>query len=311
MRRRLVIFLFKLKSVYECSECDWIADVCSSDLIKEYGHDFDLIIASEVFGFHTLTAAVYSPCNTIVWHELVKHQKKFFSIPSKIWHNVVVSLFYKKIRLVIPRSDASYNFISKYLKQVSKVSVDHGINISNFKTATNKKRQFISIAQLIKRKNIDSIIRKFHSFVSNPLYSDFQLLLAGRGDEEPKLQKLVENLKLENNVHFLGFLTHTELNEYVSESYASLIDTYNDLNMVSIPEAIVSGTPIITNLVPALAEFINVEGLGIAKQGWGISDMEEIVQNDNYHNNCLKWRDKLSTEQAAEKLVSLFLSANH
>lgn len=274
--------------------------------IKNHYINYDMILASEIFALHTLAAVIYSPNLTVVWQELTKHQKAMFSIPSKCWHKFILPCFFTKTKIVIPRSSDANSFISKYMSQVSLINVDHGINIEKFKPTFQKKRQFISIAQLIKRKNIDKIILKFYDFIQNPLYSDFKLLLAGRGDEEDTLRKLVKSKNLEQNVVFLGFLSHQELNNYVSQSYASLIDTINDLNMVSIPEAIASGTPVITNLVPALAQFVNEEKVGISKENWGIFDLEEIVSNDIYRLNCINVRAKLSSEYASNQIVKIF-----
>lgn len=96
-------------------------------------------------------------------------------------------------------------------------------------------------------------------------YEDIKLLIAGRGEEEANLKKLVTKLKLTKSVRFLGFLPHQTLNKYIRESLCFLINTRKDLNMVSIPEAIVSGTPILTNTQPASAGYIQANKLGIAR----------------------------------------------
>lgn len=45
--------------------------------------------------------------------------------------------------------------------------------------------------------------------------------------------------------------------------------------MVSIPEAIVSGTPILTNTQPASVEYIRANGLGIVKDNWDEYDLKK------------------------------------
>ncbi|MCG4770237.1 MULTISPECIES: glycosyltransferase family 4 protein [Bacteroides] len=279
--------------------------------LKKNASQFDMILSSEIFGFHSLFAAIVAPSKTIIWHELVAHQKKWFTVPSRLWHSVIVPLFFRHIRIVIGRSDNAITFISQYIPKdkISKVPIDHGINIHKFQLSDYKARQFITIGQLIYRKNINSIIYKFHRFISQKEYSDFILLIAGRGPLKNELQKLVSDLDINKNVVFLGFLSHEQLNKYLSESYASLIDTRNDLNMVSIPEAIVSGTPILTNTIPALANYINKNKLGIAKEQWDHKDLEQIVKDNTYKNNCLKIRNTLSTENVANKIIKIFIES--
>ena len=88
---------------------------------------------------------------------------------------------------------------------------------------------------------------------------------------------------------------------------AFLVNTRKDLNMVSIPEAIVSGTPILTNLQPASADFVIKYKLGIAKQEWDENDIKEIVDNNTeYVKNCVEYRYKLSSEYAAQDFINIY-----
>lgn len=275
--------------------------------LKKHSSGFDMILSSEVFAFHSLFAALIAPGKTLIWHELVAHQRKMKTIPSRIWHSVVVPIFFRKTRIVVGRSEKAVSFVSKFMSNVSETYVDHGISLSKFRLSASKKRQFISTGQLIPRKQIGTIVEVFNQFLQLPGYGDFQLLLAGRGFLENELRQQVKDLGIEDRVIFCGFLAHEALSLHLSESYASLINTNNDLNMVSIPEAIVSGTPVICNKVPALAEFINKHQLGIAKNEWGATELVSVVENQAYRDNCVLMRDHLSTTNAAAKLVEIFL----
>ena len=55
---------------------------------------------------------------------------------------------------------------SKYCNNVSKEYIDHGVNLEEFNLTTDKrKKQFVVLSQLIKRKRIDGIIDVFADFV--------------------------------------------------------------------------------------------------------------------------------------------------
>lgn len=274
--------------------------------IKHHSKCYDMILSSETFSFNSLFAALFVPQNTVIWQELNLHQHKFFTIPSRIWHNITIPLFFRKIRVVIPRSESAFTFISRYMENVCDKKVDHGINIEKFKVSGCKKRQFISVARLIDQKNIDVIIKRFYEFIQDVNYQDFKLLIAGKGPMERELHNLVTELDINQNVEFIGFMDHNKLNHFISESYASLVNTSRDLNMVSIPESIVSGTPVITNMVPALANYINENKLGIAKDDWGRQEMSKIIEDNEFENNCILFREKLSTKQAAKTIIDIF-----
>ena len=277
--------------------------------IKQNHKNYDLVISSEVFQLQSLFAARICPNKTIIWQELTEHQNKFHQIPSKIWHNIIAKLYMKNVLVVVPRSQQAYNFISQYMPSVSRTIIDHGINVDKFKFSTNKKRQIISSSQLIHRKNVDGIIEIFNKFHQLNGYEDIKLIIAGRGEEEHNLKKLVKDLKLQDSIEFVGFLSQTELNEYIRHSYAFLVNTRKDLNMVSIPESIVSGTPILTNRQPASAYYIEKYNLGIVKDNWNENDIKDIIDNNKkYVDNCINYRSKLTSINTAQQFIDIFKS---
>jgi 1,2-diacylglycerol 3-alpha-glucosyltransferase len=274
--------------------------------LRKEGKQFDLIISSEVFTTASLFSVLFCNKNTLIWQELNVHNRMFHQIPSKLWYNIIGKLFFRNT-LIIPRSESAGNFISRFCNNVSPIPVDHGVNLKKYIFSDKKENQFIVAAQLIKRKNVDYIIHQFAGFVETHPHKNYQLAIAGRGTEEENLKKLVQKLSLENSVHFLGFLNHRELNEQIARSIAFLIATKKDLNMVSIPESIVSGTPILSNTVPALSLYIIKNRLGICKDNWGINELESMITNqEEFVRNCISKRTDLSSEYAALKMIGLF-----
>lgn len=272
--------------------------------LRKNRQQFDIIISSEVFSFPSLFAAILCPEKTIVWQELAVHQKKMKSIPSYFWHNVIAKLCFRKT-LVVARSERAKSFISKYLHHVAGDIVEHGINPHKFQPAQKKKRQFIVVSQLIPRKNVSSIIDKFSRFAIDG-YADFKLIIVGRGELENQLKDRVKELQIDKNVIFTGFKPHSELSCLLAESMAMLADTKQDLNMVSIPESIVSGTPVVSNCVPYSSLMLSEHQLGLAKD-WNEYDLKTIADNnDFYTRNCMNYRDRLTTVHAAETMIRIY-----
>ena len=267
--------------------------------------NFDLIISSEIFSFSSLFAAMIAPRRTIVWHELAVHIRKMRGVPSYFWYNIVAKLFFRKVR-VVARSENAKNFAEKYVRCVSDLTVEHGINLNKFQYSSQKKKQFIVVGQLVPRKNISSILEKFKRFIMNKQFIDYKLIIVGRGELEEELKGQAVMLDIIENVEFAGFKTHEELNHIISESQALLIDTRQDNNMVSIPESIVSGTPVVTNFVPTNAYTIEKHKLGIVAN-WTEKDLEEMVKNNSYFvDNCISFRENLSNVNTAKSLINDF-----
>jgi 1,2-diacylglycerol 3-alpha-glucosyltransferase len=113
-------------------------------------------------------------------------------------------------------------------------------------------------------------------------------------------------LSIGHHVVFHGFLPHKQLAEPLRRSLALLVDTSNDLNMVTIAEAITSGTPVVTNTVPSTASFIASHGLGIVRDDWDENDLIEVINNyDKLHAACKREGKELTNVACARKMIEI------
>ena len=81
--------------------------------------------------------------------------------------------------------------------------------------------------------------------------------------------------------------------------------------MVSIPEAVVSGTPVLMNSVPASSSYVQANELGIVKDDWGVPELTRIINdNERYVANCIRFREKLSNAHMAQMLIDVFNSSS-
>ena len=262
---------------------------------------FDLVISSEVFSLNSLMLSLFSRDNLYVWHELAKHNNIYNQIPSKVWYNTVAREAFRGIP-VIARSAEAREFISRFCNNVSKPVIDHGVNLEKFKAKTEKEDYFIVCSQLIERKQIDKIIDKYYAFSKS--HPNYKLYIFGEGECEEALKAQTEKLNLKNNVIFFGKVSHEMLKGYLSKAKALLVYTKKDNNMVSIVEAIACATPVITTSVPYNASYIKKNGLGIVNDSWDENDLEEIVNDKKYIENCLSYRERISTEGKVDDFIS-------
>lgn len=274
--------------------------------LKANIQNFDMVVSSEAFSLATLLAASICGDKMVVWQEMAFHQNLFHKLPSKIWHNVAVRFFMNKA-LFVPRSLPAEKFISQYATNVSKEIVDHGANGDLLYPEEAADDAFIVVSQLVPRKNVGSIIRKFASLVNDSAYSHYRLDIIGEGTDAEMLKALAKELGIDDRVIFHGFMRHSDMAAMLRRAKAMLIDTHKDLNMVSIPESLISGTPIVTNMNTTTAQYIRRMNLGIARDGWDASDLKEIISNyDRYHKACLDVRDNLTNVGCARKMVTLY-----
>lgn len=266
-------------------------------------NDFDEIISGEVFSISSLVVSVFFKKKTIIWHELAKHNNILKKMPSKFWYNVIAKVFFHDTRIVA-RSENARIFISKYCNNVSSQYIDHGVDLDKFVFSKNKMKQFVVVSQLIKRKHIDGIITSFIKFSDD--YKDFKLIIIGSGEEEKNLKSLVKNGK-QNNIVFMGQLSHSKIIPILSKSYALVVNTEKDNSMLSIVEAIACGTPIITTDVPYNCDYIKKNNLGFVTKSLNKNDFINISENISlYVENCKKYRGKVSNEYHVKQFIEEF-----
>lgn len=275
-----------------------------SKYIKKNESNIDLIICSEVFSINTLNAVLTNKSKVIVWHELAKHNAMMKKLPSKIWYNIVARFLMRNVK-VVARSEEAKSFIKKYCRDTDSKIIEHGVNLDKFIYSTDKKDYFVVCSQLIERKRIDGILLKFGEYLKISGNSS-ELIIIGDGELKSSLEQLSRGLGLEEKIIFKGKLNHEELLPYLAHAKALLVNTIKDNSMISIVESIAVGTPVVTTEIPLNASYIKKYKLGIATE-WDQQDLMKIV-NDNevYVNNCLKYREKLSTVSKVDDFMNCF-----
>lgn len=282
-----------------------------SHLFKYLLHNkdkIDLVISSEVFSLNSLIASLcINKKKLIIWQELAAHNNKFFKLPSLFWYNLVARVFFKDV-LIVPRSERAYFFTKKYINHVSKEIVRNGVAVEKFTINTKKEEYVISVSQLIARKNIRSIIKKFYDFIkSSKQFSNYKLFVVGEGEELNNLVYFVNSLGINNSVVFCGQMNHNDLNNILGKAKCFLIDTLKDLAIMIVAESVATATPILSNTVIDNSLSINNYNIGIAKDEWTYLDLITIIDNNSkYIENCIKYRDKLSFDYYAKLMLSIF-----
>lgn len=291
---------YRLQSVLPIS-LPWIPEL--SRYLDVHGDEFDLIVSSETFSLCTLTAYRKVKDKLICWHELAVHQRALGGFPSRFWYKIVLPLFMPGLRIVA-RSEQAKSFISQYARNVSDTVVSHGVDLSKYQHLTEKDNSFLVCSRLVSNKRVDRTIAVFARYVKR--FDKAAILrIAGVGDEEFNLRKLTSDLGLDSNVEFLGQLHHEKLFPLMSAAWALLVNTERDNSLISVIESIASGTPVLTTDVPLNARNIKSYGLGIVDNGWDEDDLRIIVNRQaDYRNNCLIYRERISTKATALGLIS-------
>jgi len=101
----------------------------------------------------------------------------------------------------------------------------------NFLTDTNEKKfsveikRIIYVGALIKRKNPTSLIYALDKVYPN---KNFSLTFIGQGSEKKRMKKIIRELKLISNIHFLGHISREEVSKEIEASESFIMISENE-----------------------------------------------------------------------------------
>ena len=111
-------------------------------------------------------------------------------------------IFYRYANGIITNSHKSKKSLQRIVKKKIELIFNPYLkSLYNFKFKKRKKN-ILSVGRLCKQKNQVIAIKAFKIFLKS--FPDYKLILVGHGNDYSKLKKLVSNLGIESNVHFLG-----------------------------------------------------------------------------------------------------------
>lgn len=302
---KTIFFSSLMPKIFKPSVFPW--PIGLRKFLKKKGNEFDLIISSEVFSISSLLAVNAFPKKTIVWHELALMQRLMHKIPAKTWYNIITPLFMKKAR-VVARSIEAREFIRSFVKYLDEETVGHGCDGEIFHPMENMpvRDSFVMVSSLIQRKRPLLILDSFLEFISRQGFEHYHLDVIGDGELLPEMKKRVKDCGKESNVTFHGFLTHATYPQIAGTAKGLLINTLQDNSMVSIPESIALGTPVLLNSVPLLAKEVEERRLGMCRDDWGADALEEMAKRyDEFHKGCIHWRNEYTAKGCCSKILDI------
>lgn len=106
---------------------------------------------------------------------------------------------------------------------------------------------FVYLGRLERYKNIDCIIRSFARVRDR--HPQAKLMILGKGNDQPRLRKLVERLQV-GGVVFRGYVTDVQKSELLHRAWLLLASSSKEGWGICVIEANAAGTPVIASDVP-------------------------------------------------------------
>lgn len=228
-----------------------------------------------------------------------------------------IKLVWKRAAFVIANSEGLKNLALQTNKRQTIDVIYNGIDSDHFipNPKARPEDKFIitlGASRVTKRKGIQYLIEAVNLLVKK--YPQTFLKILGDGDDKERLEKMVEELRLENYVQFLGRIPREETAPYYQEASVFVLPSLNEGMSNALLEALASGLPIIATDTGGSKELVvDCENGFIVKMksGEDIAEKLERLINDGalrekFGEASRKRAEEMSWKNAAEKYVELY-----
>ncbi len=169
------------------------------------------------------------------------------------------------------------------------------------------KFNFLYLGRWEKSKGLEELIRAFH-LVQKKLPA-VNLYLLGWGDYESKMKRLVENLRLEGEVKFVGKVSTDSVAHYLKQADCVVIPSKGDSIPLVFSEALQMGTPLIVTDIGDLGYLVRRYELGkVVKpgeiEGLGRAMVEFVTEDKDYSKNIPEALKLLDIENAVNDYLN-------
>ncbi len=119
---------------------------------------------------------------------------------------------------------------------------------------------FLYIGRLRRYKGVEFAIRALA--IARGRRPEVRLLIAGRGDDQPRLEQLVHKLRQEEAIRFLGFVSETDKLGLLRQAWANIFPSVKEGWGITNVEAAACGTPSLASDSPGLRDSVRHDETG-------------------------------------------------
>lgn len=196
-------------------------------------------------------------------------------------------------------------------KEIETVPIGIDLQEINQIQPSKDKSDVIFAGRLIKDKNVDLLIKSIG--VTKDYLPNINCLIIGNGSEKKSLQRLVEDLDLNENIRFMNFFTeHKDLISYMKSSKLFVLPSTREGFGIVVLEANACGIPVIVVKGPMNAACDLIEdGVNGFTSDFSEEDMarkiiDSIRRKEEMRGGCLEMTNKFEWNKIIIKLEKYY-----
>ena len=186
----------------------------------------------------------------------------------------IKKVYDKKISYIITPSEFYKQKLIEDGIKGNKIGAIHNfIDVREYNLQIEDEGYGLYVGRLSKEKGILNLIEAFSSLQNKKLY------IAGDGPEKEKIEKIIKDRHLEENIKLLGYLNQNQVKEYIRKSRFVVVPSIWYENCpYSVLETLAIGKPVIGANIAGIPELVQDKVNGLTYQYDDIRELEEKMK---------------------------------
>lgn len=226
--------------------------------------------------------------------------------------------------VTMPTEQAIRNLLKKHELGIPIAAVSNGVDLSNFKpgkpAADVYKKYDISldapivlyVGRIDPEKQVGTVISAFKK--ARKFTPKAKLVLAGDGVDKPRLEKLVKDLELEDDVKFLGRVMPPDLYELYKAGTVFATASEIETQGIVLIEAAASGLPLIAVDKGAVSEVCITDENGFLCEPGNVEEISKAMVKiltdkalrEKFSKNSIKIASEHDFERTLDKFINIY-----
>jgi glycosyltransferase involved in cell wall biosynthesis len=226
----------------------------------------------------------------------------------------LVNFIYKRTPFAVVSESTLDEFIERGFDRRYFSIVMNAIEQEHFPMAVGTKYDFpcvVYFGRLKKYKSVDHLVQAFARIHTK--FPDAQLHFIGRGDFQPELERLSEELGIKDKTVFHGFVSEEEKVELLSKSHVTVNTSMKEGWGITNIESNGAGTPVISANVPGLRDSVKEGQSGLLYEYGNIEQLAEQIERvlseeellQKLSQGSVEWAKEFSWDKSAEKMIEV------
>ena len=154
--------------------------------------------------------------------------------------------------------------------------INHPIHFNSEEVSFASKDYILFIGRLEKQKGVSELLDAFK--MATQSQSGLKLKIAGLGSLEQSLKNKVQELGINENVEFLGFVRGNEKTKLIDNSIAVVVPSlWPEVFGLVLYEAASRGVPTIATSVGAITEFVKDNSTGLIAEPFNLEELSKKI----------------------------------